>query len=165
MLSRSGRLFEPRCTCPAPGSSYRLFDAHPVLRDVVRRISIMPGSRNIVLVSSGYYLTIDHRADESDLMDRAIRANVTISSLDARGVYNPDPAVDASRPGVSSPALLIKTQYERDAALADEDVMAELADATGGTFFHNNNDLREGLKRLAAQPEFVYDFRKNPATR
>jgi hypothetical protein len=34
--------------------------------------------------------------------------------------------------------------------------MAELADATGGTFFHNNNDLREGLKRLAAQPEFIY---------
>jgi hypothetical protein len=25
----------------------------------------------------------------------------------------------------------------------------KLADATGGTFFHNNNDLRDGLTRLA----------------
>ena len=44
----------------------------------------------------------------------------------------------------------------RDSALANEDVMAELADATGGTFFHNNNDLGEGLNRIAAQPEFIY---------
>jgi uncharacterized protein (DUF2141 family) len=34
--------------------------------------------------------------------------------------------------------------------------MAELADATGGTFFHNDNGLQQGLKQLAAQPEFVY---------
>jgi len=34
--------------------------------------------------------------------------------------------------------------------------LAELADATGGSFFHNNNDLGEGLKRIAAQPEFIY---------
>ena len=50
-----------------------------VLRDVVRRISVMPGSRNIVLVSPGFYLTIDHRIDESDLMDRAIRASRSLT--------------------------------------------------------------------------------------
>ena len=27
---------------------------------------------------------------------------------------------------------------------------------TGGVFFHNNNDLVEGFKRVAARPEFVY---------
>lgn len=129
-----------------------------VLRDVVRRIAIMPGSRNIILVSPGFYLTIDHRIEENDLMDRAIRANVTINSLDARGLYVPGLEGDASqrRPGVSVAGAILKSQYERDSALADEDVMAELADATGGTFFHNNNDLREGLRRLAAQPEFIY---------
>src|SRR5665213_3948504 len=34
--------------------------------------------------------------------------------------------------------------------------MAELAEATGGTFFQNNNDFAEGLKRIAAQPEYIY---------
>jgi hypothetical protein len=32
----------------------------------------------------------------------------------------------------------------------------ELAGATGGTFFHNDNDYFAGFKRLADQPEFIY---------
>ena len=38
----------------------------------------------------------------------------------------------------------------------NEDVMAELADGSGGTYFHNSNDLEEGFQRLAAAPEYVY---------
>jgi VWFA-related protein len=124
-----------------------------VIKDVIRRVSVMPGSRTIVLASPGFFLTIDHRSDETDLMDRAIRANITIHSLDARGLYNPSPEVDASRSGRLLP---IVSQYVRDSASADADVLAELADATGGTFFQNDNDLREGFRRLASQPEYVY---------
>lgn len=39
---------------------------------------------------------------------------------------------------------------------ANRDVLADLADATGGFFFHNNNDLDEGFRRLAGRPEFSY---------
>jgi len=35
-------------------------------------------------------------------------------------------------------------------------VLADLAYGTGGTFFHNNNDLEEGLRRTADPPEYVY---------
>jgi VWFA-related protein len=34
--------------------------------------------------------------------------------------------------------------------------MAEFADGTGGTYFHNNNDLAGGLQNLTAAPEYVY---------
>ena len=34
--------------------------------------------------------------------------------------------------------------------------MAELADATGGRYFHNSNDLKGGFNQVAASPEFVY---------
>jgi VWFA-related protein len=34
--------------------------------------------------------------------------------------------------------------------------MASIADGTGGTFFHNNNDLGAGLAGLTAVPEWVY---------
>ena len=34
--------------------------------------------------------------------------------------------------------------------------MAELADGTGGTFFHNSNDLETGLKELSERPECLY---------
>ena len=40
--------------------------------------------------------------------------------------------------------------------LEDANILAEMADATGGTFFHNNNDLEAGFRRLAAVPEFSY---------
>ena len=38
----------------------------------------------------------------------------------------------------------------------NENVMAELAYGTGGTYFHNSNDLEGGFKRLTAAPEYVY---------
>lgn len=57
------------------------------LRDLVLRMAAAPGSRSIVLVSSGFLLTTDDRANETEVMERAIRANVTINSLDARGLF------------------------------------------------------------------------------
>ena len=44
----------------------------------------------------------------------------------------------------------------------DEDVMAELADGTGGTFFHNSNDLEGGFKSLTQAPEYVYLLQFEP---
>lgn len=127
------------------------------LKGLVRRMSGLPGSRAIVLVSPGFFLMDEHRTDETDLMDRAIRARVTISSLDARGLYVVGTGTDIRERLPSSPqAANLVTQYALATASANADVMAELADATGGTFFHNNNDLAEGFRRVAGQPEFVY---------
>jgi VWFA-related protein len=128
-----------------------------VLKNVVRRMGTLPGSRSVVLVSPGFFLTNDHRPDETDLMDRAIRANVTISSFDARGLYTVIPGGNAdTRTTVSPAGANVKMLYEISSASADSDVMAELADATGGTFIHNSNDFAEGFRRIAAQPEFIY---------
>lgn len=39
---------------------------------------------------------------------------------------------------------------------ADSEVMEELADGTGGTFYHNNNDLEAGLKTLISGADYTY---------
>ena len=129
-----------------------------VLKGLVRRMAAMPGSRGIVMVSPGFFLTIDHRVDEMDVMNLAIRSNVVISSLDARGLFTSIPGGSADTPiGVRDPATMnIKTDYERQTALANDDILEEFADATGGQFFHNSNDYFGGLKRIATQPEFIY---------
>jgi VWFA-related protein len=132
--------------------------AFTVLEGAIRRLSAAPGERVLVFVSSGFFLTDELRQEETEIMDRAIRANVRISSLNARGLYALVPGGDASTPTTAGgpDVMRIKDQYQRQSALADEDIMAELADATGGRYFHNNNDLKGGLNQVAAAPEFVY---------
>jgi VWFA-related protein len=127
------------------------------LLTVVRRISAMPGQRSIILISPGFLTLTSLFQDKAALIDRAIRANVIISSLNARGLYTIVPGGDASQPNPqSATGAIARSQYQLDSARAEEDVLAELAYGTGGTFFHNNNDLVEGFKRVAARPEFVY---------
>jgi hypothetical protein len=111
----------------------------------------------VILVSPGFYLTDEIRPEEADLLDRAIRANVTLSSLDVRGVYVVIPGGDASQRGRASiSATNLLMTMDQNSMSADSDVMAELADATGGQFFHNDNGLYEGLGQLVAQPEYIY---------
>lgn len=128
------------------------------LRDVVRRLSAMPGSRNLVLVSPGFLLTRDHRQTEYDLLDRAIRANITVNTIDMRGMFTaiPGGAADEPNPYRTPAGTTYLGEYDRRAATEADDVLGELADGTGGTFFHDDNQLKEGLNRLAARPEFVY---------
>ncbi len=132
--------------------------AFTVLEGAIRRLSAVPGDRTLIFVSSGFFLADDLRQEETEIMDRAIRANVRISSLNARGLYVVIPGGDASTPTpFGGPVVLnAKTQYQRENALVEEGIMAELADATGGTYFHNNNDLKKGFGQVAAAPEFVY---------
>jgi VWFA-related protein len=129
-----------------------------ILKGLVRRMSAMPGTRAIVMVSPGFYLVSDHRIDEMDVINAAIRNNVVISSLDARGLYSLTPGGNADTPtGVTDPNTTnIKTNYERQAALANMDVLEEFAEDTGGAFFHDNNDFAAGLKLVATQPEYIY---------
>jgi VWFA-related protein len=130
--------------------------AFSVLKATVQRMASMPGQRTIVLVSSGFIVTINYRQLEADIIDRAIRSNVTINTLDARGLYVVVPGGDASQGSSTIAASNNKSRYQLDAAQADADVLAELAYGTGGISFQNNNDLQEGFRQTGATPEFMY---------
>ena len=124
-----------------------------VVRDVLRRMAAAPGQRTIVLVSPGF-LTPEQQTDKTEILDRAIRSNIVINSLDARGL---DPQMpDISKRTYDVNADRIKQQYDRSAALAQADVLAEFAHGTGGTFFENSNDLDAGFRRLTATPDYYY---------
>ncbi|MGA9542915.1 MAG: VWA domain-containing protein [Candidatus Sulfotelmatobacter sp.] len=123
-----------------------------LLSDVVRDISRMPGQRSVVLVSPGF-ITPQLEYDYSQIIDRALRSQVVINALDARGLYVPNLFADAS---ASTPPPAGKALIEIAAASAQDDLLAVLADGTGGVFFHNNNDLDEGFRRVADTPEYSY---------
>ena len=126
--------------------------------ELVRKMAALPGQRTVILVSPGF-LTVTPEAMnfKSEILDLAARSNVTISALDARGLYTTE--LDASKPGETSAYSLATgqmSQYHRDSMTRSEDVMAELADGTGGTYFHNSNDLEAGFQSLTVAPEYVY---------
>jgi VWFA-related protein len=134
------------------------------LKDVVRGVSRMPGQRSIVLVSPGF-ITPDLQYEYTEIVDRAVHSQVVINALDARGLYVVIPYGDAShsisvRPGDSvtsiSPPPTSKSMVQVAAASAQADLLAALADGTGGIFFHNNNDFNEGFRRLSDPPEYSY---------
>ncbi len=125
-----------------------------VLSDIVRRITAAPGQRTMILVSPGFIRTNDQLQEETAIIDRAIRGNVTINALDARGLYTDTP--DISKRTISAAVLTQKLQLERESARQSADVMAELADGTGGTFVQNTNDLVGGFRDVAAAPEYYY---------
>jgi VWFA-related protein len=124
---------------------------------VVSAMSKLPGQRTLILVSPGFLsLSPEAMTFKSQLLDRAAGSNVVISALDARGLYVGN--ADASQGGNTTISDTFgPTSQDRLAAMeASENVMAELAYGTGGTFFHNNNDLENGLKSLAAAPQYLY---------
>ena len=42
-----------------------------MIRDLVRSMSALPGSRAIVMVSPGFILSSEHRLNENDVFDKA----------------------------------------------------------------------------------------------
>ena len=49
-----------------------------------------------------------------------------------------------------------KASYRIASQLAQNEVLAQFADGTGGTFFHNRNDIDEGLREAGAAPAISY---------
>ena len=125
------------------------------LEAVMRRMKSLPGERVLVLASPGFLITT-RTLDEMGIIDQANRASIVINTLDARGLYTPDMG-DISRPSTDTVATAgFKSMYRLSEQQENEYVLGDFANATGGTFFHNSNDLAGGLKRAGEAPEISY---------
>lgn len=136
-------------------------DVHATLgfvKELIQRMSGLPGQRTLILVSPGFLtITPEAMSAKSEIIDYAAQCNVTINALDAKALYTTE--IDASERGAGSEYALAagnESQSRRESLELSENVMAEFADGTGGTYFHNSNDLAGGLQNLTAAPEYVY---------
>ena len=131
---------------------------YAALSEYVRRVAALPGERTLILVSPGF---LSYEAEalsmESRLIDLAAQSNVIISALDASGVYTTEVTASDKSPSLNAGgSLQLQGDYRRTGMRLSENVMAELADGTGGTFFHGRNDLDAGFRNLSAVPECIY---------
>jgi VWFA-related protein len=121
------------------------------LKEYVRRMATPPGQRTLVLISPGFLsIAQDSLSTESQIMDLAVESNVTINALGAGGLNTG--VTDIGERGGGQ--IIDPTHLE--AMTRAEGVMSELANGTGGTFLHNNNDLLAGFKTVTDAPEVVY---------
>jgi VWFA-related protein len=130
--------------------TYRHFE------DTIRQLSGMPGQRIMIFVSPGFVLST-LAPGSSDLIDRATRANIVVNTLDARGLYTSDLTGDiADPPRDAHRTAGFKATYRIQTQIIQSQILGELADGTGGTYFHNRNDLAKGFQEAGAAPQVLY---------
>ena len=91
----------------------------------------LPGQHTLILVSPGFLpVEQEARIQESRLIDLAAQSNLTISALDARGLYTT--SLTASE-DVHAASIATRGEFVSPEKRAAENAMGELADGTGGT--------------------------------
>ncbi len=135
-------------------------DTFGIISDVIRFLAKMPGRRMLVLTSSGFMAqTTQPKIYQEEVIDAALRANIVINSLDAKGLWAAPPGGDPSewmdRVRVG-PLASYQDQLDDMQKAINNDPLAAMAEGTGGRFFHNQNDLTLGYRELALEPEVSY---------
>lgn len=149
------------------------------LHNLVEQLSHGNDRRTMVLISDGFELvpgkaartllnayfpefrfaalgTVDRMQAEFDQVVRiAARSNITIDTVDTRGVYTQS-YFQASNRG-SGRAMMPAVLGAMNQSASDlQAALLEVAAATGGIAFRNNNDLQAGLTRALADGRAYY---------
>lgn len=123
------------------------FDTLGALRQVVTALAAQPGSRTLVLASSGF---ISDQTDERQqaLIAQALSAGIVIDTLDAKLLE--------TEPPNSSPMELMLWSANQESV---DEVLQTLADDTGGGYYHNN-DIAGAMRQaaLAPEPRYILGF-------
>lgn len=143
-------------------------DAYQYLDSIVRKLSGMPGQRVLVYVSPGFVVGDTILANSSNFLESAVRAGVVVNTIDARELYAVDGLPDIAAPP-QMPATIgdvlppegmdyqrIEGTFRMQAQFEAGQVLQGMAASTGGTYFHNRNDLDVGLRQALAAPSIVY---------
>lgn len=104
----------------------------------IQGLRAMPGRKAIALFSGGF------AQSAAGIVELANRASVVLYTIDPRGLASFFlTAVDVMS---GSPAKIRAAEREREAVYhASQRSLDQLAQGTGGIFFHDNNDLNQGL--------------------
>ena len=136
-------------------SWYRTIRLLDVLRGNIRSMRHFDAERSILIFSDGFLSYIGCPSCEvpyqlQEIVDLALSSGVVLNAVNLRGLES---GMDVSRRadpnGLSMSDAL-------DDILAQEDPLSQLSYDTGGTFFHNDNDLYKGLKQIVRRQRCYY---------
>jgi VWFA-related protein len=139
---------------------------------VVVRLGAMPGRRELLLASSGFLASKQDELKDK-IIDRAIQAGVVINAMDSKGIFGEAPPgmrpEDAGFTQTVSGKAPLDNEWAKYQTIETplriqvlNEPMGTLAEGTGGIFYHNNNDLNAGFRKLGGEPGVTYRFSFRP---
>ena len=125
------------------------------IEEAVRKLAALPEKKALVYITGGISKTgIENQAQLEASINAAVKANVAIFPIDARGLMGDPPGGGASK-GASRGSGIFNgsaLNAQRASINSSQETLATLAADTGGKVFLDSNDLSLGLQQV--QQEF-----------
>jgi VWFA-related protein len=125
------------------------------IEDVVHKLSALPEKKVLVYITNGISKTgIENQAQLEASINAAVKANVAIYPIDARGLMGDPPGGGASTAASRGTGVYNGSVYnsQRAAINDSQETLSTLASETGGKVFLDSNDLSLGI--VQAKNEF-----------
>jgi VWFA-related protein len=129
------------------------------LQTAVSMLKPLPEQKTLLFFVSGLNRSgLDNQAQMTATVNAALRANVSINPIDARGLVAEAPLGGADVPSPAGIGMLTgaAAQSRRDRFAASQDSLYSLAKDTGGAVLLDDNDLARGITRAAAAVKSYY---------
>jgi VWFA-related protein len=128
------------------------------LEQVVRQLATLPEKKALVYVTGGISKSgsLENQAQLEASINAAVKSNVAIFPIDARGLMA-DPPGGAASTASSRGGMSLSTYNNQRAGINDsQETLVTLAADTGGKAFLDSNDLSLGLKQVQEQYASYY---------
>ncbi len=129
------------------------------LRRIADTLAPIPQKKSLVYFSSGMsQMGLDNEVQLRRLVDRAVRANLSIYTADMRGLQAQVPGGDAGSAGARGQSAFsgqaVRSQFDRMAS--SQDTLSSLAEDTGGRAFFDANEFGSVFERVVADTTTYY---------
>ena len=128
------------------------------IEDAVKKLAAYPEQKAMIYFSSGISKNgIDNQSQLRSAVNAAVRANVHIYSVDARGLVASAPGGDATTASKGTGTFSGSSQASRISSMNDtQETISTLAADTGGRALLDNNDLSMGIKNAQSDMTSYY---------
>jgi len=139
------------------------------IEEAARMLAPLPEKKALIYFSAGVNKTgIDNQAQLEATINAAVKANVAIYPIDARGLMADPPVGDASHAATRGTGIYNGSVYNQQRATINDsqETLYTLAADTGGKAFFDSNDITAGIVQAQQQMRSYYllgYYTTNPA--
>jgi VWFA-related protein len=129
------------------------------IEDAVKKLAQLPEKKVLVYITNGISKTgVENQAQLEASINAAVRANVAIYPIDARGLMADPPGGGASKAASRGTGIYNGSAYnsQRAAVNDSQETLSTLASETGGKVFLDSNDLSLGIVQAKNQFQSYY---------